>query len=168
MKTPSARVRREMERAAELRAGGAGWKPTAEVLGRDERVIRRWTVDYADEWERLYQDAQRLIHSEASNESLRMLRELLRHKSSKVRLGAADKLSSLLLKMKQAEKQDEPRSDLISMAALVEDMSDEELEQCLDYFAEEFGRKNRPTAEEGVVQVDRAGPAGEAGAAEPG
>jgi hypothetical protein len=158
-----------MERAAELRAGGAGWKATAEALGCDERVIRRWTVDYADEWERLYQDAVRLIRTDANNESLRMLRDLLRHKNSKVRLGAADKLCSLLLKVKQTEAENQPRSELVSMAALVEEMSDEELEEYLNCFVEEFGRKNRPATEAaGAVQADRAGAAGEASAAEPG
>jgi transposase len=136
MHIPQTRTRRDMERAAELRAGGASWKATAEAIGRHEAVLRRWAKDYSDDWERLYRDADERLKREANNESRAMLRTLLRHKSSKIRLSAADKLSQLILKSKAVEPPPDPRSDLRAFEACLESMTDEELELFMCKFIE--------------------------------
>src|SRR5262249_10589237 len=77
MKIPSAKTRRDMEIAAELRAAGATWETAAEKLGRRRFVVQRWAKDYPDEWERLLGDAEQRVSREGTNESRSAMRILL-------------------------------------------------------------------------------------------
>src|SRR4051794_2933473 len=97
MKSPTERTRRDMELAAELRAAGAPWDVVAEKLGRKPFVMQRWGKFFPQEWERLLREAEERYGRDGHNESRFELRRMLRHKSSRVRLAAADKLTKLRL-----------------------------------------------------------------------
>src|SRR2546423_975978 len=92
MKILSSRTRRDLEAVAELRAAGATWETAAEHVGRQPNLLMRWARVYRDEWEQLLREAEERLSRQASNESRSVLRGLLRHKNSKIRMNAADKL----------------------------------------------------------------------------
>lgn len=168
MKTLTMRARLDLERAAELRAGGASWKLAAESIGRDQSVLRRWAKEFKADWDRFYQDAERLIKSEANSESMNILRDLMREKDPEIRLSAADKLSNLLLKQRAAEGPRESRSDVEAYLMQIEEMTNEELEDCIARFIAEFGPKPGDASDKADgVQGALPGMAGEAGTDQP-
>ena len=128
MRIPSARTRRDMEAAAELRAQGANWETCAINVGRHVNSVMRWTRVYREDWERLLHEAEQRLSQQAGNESRTTLRKLLAHKSSRVRLSAADKLTKLRLDEKASEPAPDPRSNLSAFFSHLEEISDEELE----------------------------------------
>src|SRR5262249_37743663 len=131
MRIPSARTRRDMEMAAELRAQGATWETIAVKQGRQVGVLFRWTKYFREEWERLLKEAEDRLSRQGGNESRTVLRELLRSKKSNVRLLAADKLARLRLDEKAKEPPSDPHADVAVLLATAEEMSDEELEEFL-------------------------------------
>jgi len=141
MKIPSARSLRDMEIAAELRAQGATWETVALKLKRQVGVLTRWTKHYREEWERLFREAEERLSRLANNESRMVLRELLRSKKSGVRLAAAERLSRLRLQEKKAEPAPQAHSDLATVVAAVEEMTDEELEEYMAEFFREMEAK---------------------------
>ena len=58
MHIPSARTRRDMELAAELRVAGATWDDIAEKLKRHPNLVLRWTSRYREEWEQMLRAAE--------------------------------------------------------------------------------------------------------------
>ena len=69
MRIPSARTRRDMETAAELRAAGATWDTIAAQLERQPNVVIRWTSVYREDWERMYAAAEERESRLGDNES---------------------------------------------------------------------------------------------------
>jgi hypothetical protein len=145
MRIPSDRTRRDMELAAELRAAGAPWEVVAEKLGRQRFVMHRWGKLYPDIWERLLREAEERYGREGNNESHVELRRMLRHKSSRVRLAAADKLTKLRLAELDRQASLDPREDLNSFLAHADEISDEELYQYLCEFIEELRSGDHPS-----------------------
>jgi Homeodomain-like domain len=141
MKIPSARTRYDMEIAADLRAQGATWQTIALKLGRHLALVQRWTKQYREEWDRLYQEAEQRLTRLAGNESRAVLRELLRSKRTKVRLAAAEMLSRLRMQEKAKEPPVSPYGDLAIVVAAAEQMSDEELAEYLAKYAKEVGER---------------------------
>ena len=118
--------------AAELRASGATWKTVAENLGRRLNVVWRWTRWYREEWEQFLRDAEDRASREGASESHAVMRQLLRHKSAKIRLSAAEKLVKLRLAEKAAEPPRHPTSNLSPLLAHLEELSDVELDHTVD------------------------------------
>ena len=143
MRIPSIRTRRDMETAAELRAQGATWETVAQQLHRQPTVVIRWAKHYPEEWERLLKAAEERFSREGSNESRSTLRILLRDEDSKVRLSAADKLARQRFEEKASEPPPKPQADLSAFVAEVQEMSDDELEQCIDEYVR-IRRGNAP------------------------
>ena len=170
MKIPSAKAHHDMELAAELRAAGATWETVGEKLKRHPNVVVRWTSQYRPEWERLSREAETRVARQGTCESRSAMRVLLRHKSSKVRVRAVDQLTKLLRAERAGGKPADGPEDLSAFLAHVEEMSDDELEETLAEFAEQYRGKNTsssgPDASPG--QADGAGVASAASAAQPG
>ena len=157
MRIPSDRTLHDMETAAELRAAGATWETAAEQLGRQPTLLIRWTRHYHEDWERLLREAEERLSRQASNESRSVLRMLMRCKSSKIRLSAADKLMRHGLEEKAKREPPEPRVDRSAYIALLEEMTDDQLQEHLAEFV------RRIHAEGGAAPM-----ADSAGAARPG
>jgi HEAT repeat protein len=155
MHIPSSRTLRDMEIAADLRAQGATWATVALKLNRQPGLLQRWTRVYQQDWERLLKEAEERLSRHANNESRAVLRELLRSKSSKVRLAAAEKLTRLRLKEKAEEP---PQNDLYAeVAAFVqaaEEMSDAELEEYLAEFVQRREAAAGALATEGTESTE--------------
>ena len=132
MKIASIRTRQDMETAAELRASGATWKTVAENLGRRLNVVWRWTRWYCDEWEQFLRDAEERASREGASESHAVMRQLLRHKSAKIRLSAAEKLVKLRPAEKATEPPRHPTSNLSPLLAHLENLSDVELDHTIN------------------------------------
>ncbi len=64
MKIASQRTLDDMDSAAELRVQGATWDTIAQVLCRHKRVLTRWVRYYAEDWERLFQEAEQRLADE--------------------------------------------------------------------------------------------------------
>ena len=137
MHIPSIKTRRDMETAAELRAAGATWDTIAERLQRQPAVLIRWTKTYRDDWERFLADAEDRISRQASNESRSVMRTLLRHKSSKIRLTAAEKLAKQRLAEKAALPPPEPRADMTAFLTYAQEISDEQLDEYIAEFIQQ-------------------------------
>jgi hypothetical protein len=125
-----------MELAAELRAAGATWEMIGEKVKRHPNVVVRWTSVYRDEWQQLLRDAEERVARLGTHETRSTMRTLLRHEDLKIRLGAADQLTKLLRVELAQRKPADSKQDLTNLLAHVEEMSDEELEQCLAEFVE--------------------------------
>jgi hypothetical protein len=138
-----------MELAAELRAAGATWETAALQLRRQVGLLVRWSRNYREEWERLFKDAEERLSRQSGNESKAVLRQLLRSKSSKLRLAAADKLTRLRLEEKTAEGPPDPHADLAAFVACAEEMSDDELKEYLEEFVREHGNAPGPRSDAG-------------------
>ena len=136
MKIPSSRTLRDMETAADLRAAGATWETAAEQTGRQPNLLIRWARVYRDEWEQLLREAEERLSRHASNESRSVLRKLLRAKSSRIRLTAADKLTRHQQDEKAKEAPPDPHVDRSAYLAHLEEMNDEQLQQFLAEFVE--------------------------------
>lgn len=136
MNIPSARTRRDMETAAELRAAGATWETAAVQLGRQPNLLMRWARIYRDEWERLNQEAEEHLSRQAGNESRHVLRTLLRSKSSKIRLTAADKLTRYRLQERAKAAPPNAHVDQSAFLTTLEEMSDADLQKYLADFVQ--------------------------------
>ena len=157
MRIPSSKTRRDMELAAELRAAGATWENIAEKLKRHPNLVIRWASVYRDEWERLLREAEARGARLTTGESRSAMRILLRHKSSKVRIRAVDQLTKLLRAERAGSQSPGGPEDLSAFLAHVEEMSDDELEETMAEFAEQYRGKRS-------AQADGDGVAGAAGA----
>src|SRR5438128_978518 len=131
MKIPSIRTRRDMETAAELRAAGATWETAAGQLGRDPTLLMRWARVYREDWERLLREAEQRLLRQGSNESRSVLRILLRAKSSKLRLAAADKLAHHCREEKALQEPPSPHTDRTAFLAYLEEMTDAQFQEYL-------------------------------------
>ncbi len=131
MKIPSTRTRRDMETAADLRAAGATWETAAEQTGRQPNLLIRWARVYHDQWEQLLREAEERLSRHASNESRSVMRKLLRAKSSRIRLTAADKLSRHGFEERAKKEPPSPHADRAGFVAHLEEMSDAQLQQFL-------------------------------------
>ncbi len=128
MKIPSSRTLRDMETAADLRAAGATWETAAEQTGRQPNLLIRWARVYHDQWEQLLREAEERLSRHASNESRSVLRKLLRAKSSRIRLTAADKLTRHWHEEKAKEAPPDPHVDRSAYIAFLEEMNDDQLQ----------------------------------------
>jgi hypothetical protein len=137
MHIPSARTRRDMDAAAELRAAGATWETIGESLGRHAFVMTRWARVYRDDWQRLLNDAQDRALRQRDAEARAKLRGLLRHESSRIRLATADQLLRQRLAEKAAETPADLRAARAAFLADLDQMSDAELHE----FVAEFLQK---------------------------
>jgi hypothetical protein len=129
MLIPSIRTRRDMETAAELRAAGATWETAAGQIGRQPNLLMRWARVYSEEWERLLREAEQRLLRQGSNESRSTLRLLLRCKSSKIRLAAADKLAHHCRAEKALQEPPSPQTDKTAFLDYLEEMTDAQLQQ---------------------------------------
>jgi len=86
-----------LNRAAELRAGGAKWEAVGAQLHRSVAAVRRWPREYPDRWKTALCEAERRLVCEAAAESVLVLRTLLRSDDEKVRRDAARFLTDLKL-----------------------------------------------------------------------
>jgi HEAT repeat protein len=134
MNIPSTRTRHDMEIAADLRAQGGTWATIALQLKRQPGLLMRWTRLYAQEWERLLNEAEERLSRHANSESRAVLRELLRSGEPRVRLAAAERLAKLRLQEKAKETPPDPHADVAAFVAAAEAMSDAELEEYLGEF----------------------------------
>jgi len=123
-----------METAAELRAAGATWETAAEQLGRQPTLLIRWTRHYHEDWERFLREAEARLSRHASNESRSVMRKLLRAKSSRIRLTAADKLTRHWHEEKAKEAPPDPHVDRSAYVAFLEEMNDDQLQEHLAEF----------------------------------
>ncbi len=92
-----------LNRAAELRAGGATWDSVAKSLNRAADTVRRWPRDYPDRWKIALHEAERQLVCETAAESVLVLRKLLRSEDEKVRRDAARALMDLRLDLTKLE-----------------------------------------------------------------
>ncbi len=127
-----------METAAELRAAGATWETAADQIQRDATVLIRWARVYRDDWERLLREAEERLSRQASNESRSVLRTMLRHKSSRVRLSAADQLTRHRLDEKAKQQPPDPHVDRCAYIDFLEEMNDAQLHEYLAEFVKQI------------------------------
>lgn len=161
MKIPSARTLRDMELAAELRAAGATWETIGAKLSRQPNVVQRWACVYRDEWERMLAEAEERLSRLADGESRTALRQLVRHKSAKLRLAAADKISRRRMEELKRRGPGGHDAGLAAMLGRIEEMSDDELESTIaDFVRKVHGEPDDAAAAAGVESA--------AGAAGPG
>ena len=126
-----------LARAAELRAAGSNWEVVAAKLHRAADTVRKWPALYPTQWQTALHTAERRLVSEASAESVLILRQLLRSDDEKVRRDAAKFLIDLrleLFKLDRTSPTDDtppPTSDAARLVTFLEGHSDEELERHL-------------------------------------
>jgi len=126
-----------LARAAEMRAAGSNWETVAAKLNRSADTVRKWPSLYPTQWQTALHTAERRLVSEASAESVLILRQLLRSDDEKVRRDAAKFLIDLrleLFKIDQKSADDSPpplTSDAARLVAFLEGHSDEELDRHL-------------------------------------
>jgi hypothetical protein len=122
-----------LARAAELRAAGNGWEVVAQTLRRSLPVVRRWPDLFPDRWQAATRLAERRLLSDASAESVLVLRQLLRSNDDKVRRDAARLLVSLRLEQAKLDQKAEPEAAAPTpdrlFAEFLEAHTDEQLEQ---------------------------------------
>lgn len=124
-----------LARAAELRAAGSNWETVAAKLNRPAGTVRKWPGLYPTQWQAALHAAERRLVSEASAESVLILRQLLRSDDEKVRRDAAKFLVGLrleLFKHDQTSAADPPphlTSDAARLVAFLEGHSDDELDR---------------------------------------
>lgn len=122
-----------LNRAAELRAGGAKWEAVAAALNRSAETVRKWPREYADRWKPALRDAERRLVCEAAAESVLVLRNLLRSDDEKVRRDAANSLTDLRLDLTKldltsSEAEPEPlTSEAARLIAFLDGHTDDEL-----------------------------------------
>jgi hypothetical protein len=140
MHIASQQTREDMEAAAELRALGATWETIGEVLGRRAFVLTRWVRIYPDEWEVFLREAEERAERKRTSELRSMLKEMLRHESSRVRRATAENLRRERLAEKATEPPRDPRDNLSGFLREIEQMTDAELEEQLAEFLRQSDR----------------------------
>ena len=88
----SERMRRVLERMAEMKAAGASWEAIAIALHRKVQTMKKWSRVYANEWQELFGQFEKQYLDEAAAESVLALRKQLRIEESTLSVQAADKL----------------------------------------------------------------------------
>jgi alanyl-tRNA synthetase len=138
-----------METAADLRAAGASWDTVAMQVGRQPAMLQRWARLYAGVWEQMLREAEERISRQASNESRSVMRSLLRHKNSKTRLAAADKLAKRRLEEKAAEREADPHANQSAIVACMEQVTQADLERYIDEFVKRRAERTPPVLPDG-------------------
>lgn len=123
--------------AAELRAAGATWETIAEQLDRHPNHVSRWSRVYREEWEAMLQQAEERQSRCGDDQSRSTLKELLRSQNPKARSATAGKFAQQV-REDQAARPPGPNAELLAKLAMIEEMSDEELDETLDKFIAEF------------------------------
>ena len=133
-----------LNRAAELRAGGAKWAAVAEELKKAVDTVCAWPRKYPARWKSALEAAERRTLSEASAESVHVLRTQLRSKDEKVARDAAKSLTDLQLRRTKLDHAGEPAdtspirtSEGTRLAAFLDGYPDEELRQYADHLRED-------------------------------
>src|SRR5262245_13742037 len=96
MTIPPRKLARAIAQAAELRTFGLNWEQVGAKLRRSADTVRKWPSVYREYWQQLVTEARVERDDEAGDESLAVLRSLLRSENDKVRHDAA----RLLLKLR--------------------------------------------------------------------
>ena len=121
-----------LARAADLRAAGSSWDAVAARLNVPADAAREWPSLYPTEWQTALRAAEKRLVSEASAESVLILRQLLRSEDEKVRRDAAKFLVDLRLELAKLDRPAEPpppplTSDTARFVAFLEGHTDEQL-----------------------------------------
>ena len=104
MAIPSAQILSLMKNVAELRAAGFSWDSIGPQMGRSARTCRRWPTLYPDDWDRLFELAERRIIEELGSEGRRTLKRMLRSKNEKLQQDTGKFLSRLRFDSKAAHE----------------------------------------------------------------
>src|SRR6188472_3884495 len=119
-------------RAVEARAAGNSWEAVGRMVHRSARAVRRWPRLYAERWAAALRASGRAIIDDAANESVYILRELLRSKDDKIRAVAAWRLIYQRLEQCKIEQKMggkgavEPRSDAYTFEEFKRETSHED------------------------------------------
>ena len=119
-----------IQKAAELRAGGASWDGVAKEVERAVATVRRWPADYPVIWKRAFRIAEQQLLTDATAESVLTLRKQLRSEDEKSSRDAAQKLIQFrIAKQKKAANKKPPKPPTIHqrIALYLETLSDEEI-----------------------------------------
>ena len=140
MKTPTARLEKDVKRAAELRVSGLSWEQVAKKMRRNAGTIHHWPSNYPEHWEQLSDAARRALTYEASDEAVSVLRTQLRGKEDKVSQVAAKELMHNKQSLDGASTPYVP-SNLHRFADYLEGLSDDEFTSLMgDNHLEHLGR----------------------------
>ena len=113
-----------VERAAELRAAGFAWKGVAQELDRPQDTVEKWPRRYPDFWAARLAAARAEVRDGAADESVAVLRTLLRSDDEKVKRDAARDL--LTRATPKVEAEPPKRSDLHRLADFLEGLTDDD------------------------------------------
>jgi hypothetical protein len=113
-----------IEKAAELRAAGFTWAGVAKELDRPQNTVEKWPTRYPDFWAARLAAARAELRDGAADESVAVLRSLLRSDDEKVQRDAARDL--LTRAAPKVEAEPPKRSDLHRLADFLEGLSDDE------------------------------------------
>ncbi len=121
----------KLQKAAQLRRGGASWSEIGLVVGRSRNTVRKWSEDYSQQWQEaianLAQSDSLETHLEnAAREAIHILRTLLRSQDEKIQRDAAKTLLDLSQSHSSA-----PQSKFTTLAQMVEGLNDHDLIQLL-------------------------------------
>jgi hypothetical protein len=78
-----------VEKAAAMRAGGAGWKAIAAAVGREPDTVEHWPKRYPQQWSRAHRAARRHMLGDSYGESITTLRLLMRSEDDRAKLAAS-------------------------------------------------------------------------------
>ncbi len=124
-----------VQKAAELRAGGASWEMVATDVERAVATVRRWPAEYPVIWKRAFRIAERQLLTDATAESVLTLRKQLRSEDEKSSRDAAQKLIQFRMakqKKPASKKPAKPPTIHHRIALYLETLSDEEIQTLTD------------------------------------
>ena len=126
-----------IQRAAELRAGGASWEMVATDVERAVATVRRWPAEYPAIWKRAFRIAEQQLLTDATAESVLTLRKQLRSEDEKSSRDAAQKLiqfrmAKTKLKKSPVGKPLKTQSIHHRIALYLETLNDEEIQKLTD------------------------------------
>lgn len=124
-----------IQKAAELRAGGASWEMVATEVERAVATVRRWPAEYPVIWKRAFRVAERQLLTDATAESVLTLRKQLRSEDEKSSRDAAQKLIQFRMakqKKSSGKKPTKPPTIHHRIALYLETLSDEEIQKLTD------------------------------------
>lgn len=124
-----------IQKAAELRAGGASWEMVATDVERAVATVRRWPAEYPVVWKRAFRIAEQQLLTDATAESVLTLRKQLRSEDEKSSRDAAQKLIQFRMAKQRkspSKKPAKPPPIHHRIALYLETLSDEEIQKLTD------------------------------------
>lgn len=121
----------KLQKAAQLRRGGASWSEIALVVGRNRQTVRNWSTEHSQEWQAAIDALEKSESLEtnienAAREAILILRSLLRSQDEKIQRDAAKTLLDL-----NTSHSSPSHSKLAILAQMVEGLNDHDLFQLL-------------------------------------